>query len=80
MKVTMNISEHMVEARETIKTEGGEFDCLKVSYVANTKVSIVKSQSKIISWYADGIGVVKQENYDKKGKLVSTMVLTKVEK
>ena len=39
---------------------------------------MTKEVEKTISWYAYGIGMVKQETYDKKGKLTTTTILNSI--
>ena len=39
---------------------------------------MVKDVEKIKSWYAYGIGLVKEVTCDKNGKLLSTMTLSEV--
>lgn len=81
MGITINISEHVVEAKESLTTEAGTFDCIKVSYIADTKVMIAKAKIKVINWYAKGFGTVKTESYNAKNdKLLSTMLLSKYTK
>lgn len=79
MKMTVDVTERKVEARETVVTEAGTYDCYKISHVTNTKMLIGKS-FKTITWYAEKVGMVKTETYDKKGKLESSMQLTKFSK
>lgn len=38
----------------------------------------MKDVEKIKSWFAYGIGMVKEITYDKHGKLISTITLNKV--
>ncbi|MEL7118652.1 MAG: hypothetical protein AAFO07_04405 [Bacteroidota bacterium] len=79
MNLKINYSEHKVEAKESITTEAGTFDCFRISYVADFKMSISKSKIKVVNWYTNGIGVVKSESYNgKNGKLTSSTILTKV--
>lgn len=81
MNTKIKITDHVVEGRETITTDAGKFDCLKVSYISETKVMMSKSSTKIVSWYADGVGAVKTESYNaKNNKLLSSQVLTKIQK
>ena len=80
MAITMNFSEQKVEAIESITTSAGTFECIKFSYVADTKMVLIKTQFKTVNWYAEGVGIVKSLSYDKKGKLESSMELTKFEK
>jgi hypothetical protein len=44
----------------------------------STKALIFKDVEKTKSWYAYGIGLVKEITCDKDGKLVSTMILNKI--
>jgi hypothetical protein len=39
---------------------------------------MMKDVEKNKSWYAYGIGLVKQITYDKKGNLISTMILNEI--
>ena len=64
-----------VAAKESVSTEAGSFDCYKVESEVNTKVMMQKSDIKTTSWYAKGVGAVKTETYDSKGKLETSMEL-----
>jgi hypothetical protein len=77
--MTMNITERKVEGTETITTPAGTFDCVKMSQSSEMK-AIMKKKFKSTAWYAKGVGMVKSENYDDKGKLESSTVLTKFER
>ena len=63
---------------EKIQTEAGSYDCFIMLETISTKASMMKETEKIKSWYAYGIGLVKEVTYDKHGKLISTMVLNEV--
>ncbi len=81
MKMTMNISEHKVEAKETITTDAGTFECFRISYLVDTKAMMSKSESRVVNWYAKGVGTVKSASYNAKNdKLMSQMVLSRLEK
>ena len=73
------ISNRKVEGNEKVTTPAGTFDCVKISYTVEGKVGFVKSHGRGAVWYAKGIGSVKTENYNKKGKLESWSELVKVE-
>lgn len=70
--------ERRIVGTEKIQTEAGLFDCFIMEETISTKVLMVKETEKIKSWYAYGIGLVKEITYDKHGKLISTMVLNEV--
>ena len=63
---------------ESIQTEAGLFDCFILEETLTTKAMMMKDVETIKSWYAYGIGLVKETSYDKNGKLISTMLLNRV--
>ncbi len=80
LTVTMNITNRKVEGFETITTPAGTFECVKISYDYDTKVAFVKKQGRSVEYLAKGVGLVKVESFDKKGKKESSQLLTKLEK
>lgn len=78
MNMTVLITDRLVEARESIITPAGTFDCIVLSQNVSTKMIIrVKASSR--EWYAENVGLVRSESYNKKGKLMGYSVLTKLE-
>lgn len=75
MKFIVNVTERKVEAEESIKVPAGSFDCFKISQKIYTK-TMVKVESSSTEWYAKGVGMVKSETYNKKGKMVGYSLLT----
>ena len=75
LKMTMNATNRKVEAKETIETEAGSFETYRISYNMSIK-TIIKSEFKIVEWYAKDIGLVKSEMYSLKDKLKGSTVLT----
>ena len=63
---------------ERIKTAAGVFDCFILEETITIKAMIMKDVEKIRSWYAYGIGLVKEITYNKNGKLISTMILNEI--
>jgi len=76
--ITMNVTirDRKVVGKETLQTPAGSFDCIKMTYIAETKMLGTKAIETAV-WYADGIGMIRQESYDIKGALDSKMELTK---
>ena len=68
-------SDRKVVREERISTPAGEFDTFVVAENQVTK-SIVSIEYRLETWYAKGIGAVKQVVYDKKGRLKMSQVLT----
>lgn len=70
------ISDRKVVAIEDVTTPAGTFKGYKMEEVQTNKVLVSTKSFRIVSWYAKNIGCVKQEVYDKKGKLLRTLELT----
>ena len=64
-------------AIEDVTVEAGTFRAYKISQKTNTTVMGAKNEGTTLTWYVKGVGAVKTENYDKKGKLTSTQELKK---
>ncbi|MEO6583224.1 MAG: hypothetical protein ABIO05_02805, partial [Ferruginibacter sp.] len=79
MKMNMEMEDRKVTGKEKITTPAGTFDCLVISYTLNIKMGL-KSSSTSKQWLAEGVGLVKQEDYNKKGTVTSSSVLTKLKK
>jgi len=79
MSMAVNIVNREVAAMETVETPAGKFDCLKITYTLNMKFMGNRTMNGV-EYLAKGIGVVKSENYDSKGKKQSSMILNKLEK
>lgn len=79
--MTMNtlITNRKVEGFESVTTPAGTFDCVKITYDLEAKV-MFKVNMSCKQWYAKNVGAVKTENYDKKGKLESSQMITKISK
>ena len=70
--------ERSIVGTERIQTEAGSFDCFILEETITTKAMMISDVEKTRSWYAYGIGLVKEVTYDKKGNLISTMILKEV--
>ena len=71
----VNITDRQVLAKENLKTPAGDFDCFKLSQNVYMK-TIGKMEMKTIEWYSEGVGMVKSESYNKKGKMTGYSILT----
>ena len=82
MIITTNLTERKVGAKEKITTPAGTFECMPVTGVRKSGMRVMgmnKNMGKPTTetiWYAPGIGMVKSESYDAKGKLETSQVLT----
>lgn len=81
MDMTITIFDRNITGKETKTTPAGTFDCIILSQKTTTKVGevmTVATSSK--EWLSKGVGSVRSENYDKKGKLEGYTLLTKFSK
>lgn len=79
MNMSIHISGGKVLGRESVEVPAGTFDnCLKVSYIAKQNMGDMTEKTYITEWYADGVGVVKQEGRDKRGELINDRILNSI--
>lgn len=74
--MTSTISNRQVEGIESITTEAGTFNCYKIRYNMTMKAGFITTNMSAIEWIADGVGLVRSESFDKKGKPMGYSVLT----
>ncbi len=78
MQMTFNCTDIKVTAKESLTVGGEVLECYKVESKQNSKVMFINTSGSNITWYARGIGVVRSESYDKKGRLVAGEELVSV--
>ncbi|MDC6351297.1 hypothetical protein PP178_07000 [Zeaxanthinibacter sp. PT1] len=78
MNMNMNVEtiNRKVEKKETVTTPAGTFDCFVIYSETSTKMMMGKQTFPSRTWLAEGIGVIKQESYNKKGNAIGKMELT----
>ena len=76
--ITINLSifNRKVEGVEDITTDAGTFSSYKVSYDISTKAGFLTSSSSAVEWMAEGVGLVRSETYNRRGRLTGYSVLT----
>lgn len=80
VNMDVTIKNRKVEGQEEITTEAGTFDCYKISYDTEAKTKLFTVTTGGVEWLSPGVGVVKSESYNKKGKLTGYSLLTRLEK
>ena len=73
----MGCRDRKVIGRESVTTPAGTFDCYVVEETMTAKAMMVNEKTRQVSWYARGIGLVRQQTFDKK-KLTGTTILTSI--
>lgn len=78
MNISVDQTNRKVEGMESVTTPAGTFDnCYLITETSRSKTmgATIEMESKL--WLAEGVGMVKQENYKKNGDLMSRSELTK---
>lgn len=79
MTIKANIINRQVVGPETVVTPAGTFACVKISYVMTMRFMGNRTLNGV-EYVAEGVGVVKSEQTDDKGRKQSSTLLTKLEK
>lgn len=79
VNMTVTIKDRKVEGMEKITTPAGTYDCYKLSQTSEVKM-MMSREYKSVDYFAEGVGMVRSEMYDKRGNLDSYMELTAYEK
>lgn len=82
--ITLTFTNRKVELQESLTTPAGTFETYKISQTTISEMEImgISRETSVTSsnWIAKGVGTVKSENYDKKGKLIGYSLLTSFSK
>jgi len=76
MHITNSELNRKVIDKEKISTPAGTFNCFVITYTSKMKSTMVNRIGKGKQWIAKGVGLVKEEDYNRKGSLVNSSVLT----
>lgn len=79
LETNVRIFDRKVIAMESVTVPAGTFNCAVITYTEDTRILFDKVKT-YKAWYAKGIGLVKSEEYDKKGKLETRSELTSISK
>jgi hypothetical protein len=79
MNMIISISNRKVVGTESVTVPAGTFECYKITYDLETKL-MFKIASTVTEYINMGVGNVKTDTFDKKGKLAASTVLIEVSK
>ena len=81
--MSFKINKRTVAAQEDITTAAGTFPCYKITYQMDVNMKVMGMGRTTVytgtEWIAEGVGMVRNEQYDADGDLSSYSVLTKAE-
>jgi len=72
---TVKMTDGKCLAVEDVTVPAGTIKCHKITQTVTSTVMGTNAVTRSVSWYAPGIGTVKQEIYDDKDKLTASTVL-----
>lgn len=75
MNMSVKMINRKVDKKESVTTPAGTFECFALSYDSEMKMGM-KMTFKFKEWIAEGVGVVRNESYNKNGKLMGYSELT----
>ena len=75
MTMTVVVSDRIVEKFEDVTTAAGTYECAKITSKTHVKFGFMDSNTSSNQWISKAVGIVKSEEFDKKGKLESTSEL-----
>ncbi|MFZ4547258.1 MAG: hypothetical protein ACOYN4_07480 [Bacteroidales bacterium] len=79
MNMVVNVTNRKVVGNELVTVPAGTFECYKLTYDVETKV-MFKINTAVVEYINMGVGTVKTETFDKKGKLAATTVLSELKR
>lgn len=78
--IVYRIINRKAEGVEAVETPMGKYICFKITHDVEVDLPIIgKQRFSGATWIGKGMGAVKSEVYDKKGKLTNRTLLTKLE-
>jgi hypothetical protein len=78
IKISASYTEGVCEGEESITVEAGTFACKKTKFRSKSSAMGIKTEMIVHSWYAPGVGLVKQDMYTAKGKLHTSQELAEL--
>jgi len=79
LNLIVNITNRKVIGTESVTVPAGTFECFKITYDVETKM-MFKVYATVTEYVNMGVGNVKTETYDKKGKMAGTTQLVELKK
>ncbi len=80
MNIDVNTIDRKVIGKESVTTAAGTFDCFVITAKTKSKMMMANQEMSDKLWLSEGVGMVKQETYNKNGKLLSRMELSQFAK
>ena len=76
MNMTFDMVNRKVETKENVTSPAGTFECFVITSENNAKMMMTNTSHSSKMWLAEGVGMIRQDTYNKNGKLLGKVVLT----
>jgi hypothetical protein len=78
MNMEVEMTNRKVEKKETVTVPAGTFECYVIYSDNRSKMMMANKNFPSRTWISEGVGMVKSESYNGKGKLLNSMVLSSI--
>lgn len=75
IKMEISMTDRTVLTTETVTTPAGTFECFVIGYTNTINMGMNRTTTAK-QWIARGVGLVKQEDYNRRGNVTSSSLLT----
>jgi len=75
IKMEVSMTDRTVLTTETVTTSAGTFECFVIGYTNTINMGMNRTTTAK-QWIARGVGLVKQEDYNRRGNVTSSSLLT----
>ena len=77
MNMAFDMVNRKVEGQEILTTPAGTFDCYVITSDNKAKMMMANTSHTSKMWLAEGVGMIRQDIFNKNNKLISKVVLTR---
>ena len=71
------VNRKVTDTNVKVTTDAGTYNCMQMEEDFVVKSMMYNTSSSTTTWFSNGVGMIKQNTYDEKGKLTGYMSLTK---
>jgi hypothetical protein len=69
----------VVTTGQSVTTNAGTFDCIRVDSEDGAQITVLKVNASSKQWWKLGVGAIKYDSYNKKGKMTLNRELYSIE-
>ncbi|MBO7481828.1 MAG: hypothetical protein J6T63_06950 [Bacteroidales bacterium] len=77
--ISITNTDIVVTTGQSVTTNAGTFDCIRVDSEDGAQITVIKVNASSKQWWKLGVGAIKYESYNKKGKMTLNRELYSIE-